>query len=55
MQGFCEGVCALYVSMKKLNLKLDALLVSAAHFLFLHDKQESKERSFSGAAEAMAV
>lgn len=52
MQGFCEGVRTLCVSVKRLNLKLDALLVSTAHFLFLYDKQE---RSFSCAAEAVAV
>lgn len=50
MQGFHQGLRALYISIKRLNIKLDALLVSTAHFLFLYDKQE---RSLSCAAETM--
>lgn len=41
MQGFCEGVCPLYASMKKLQLQLDTALVRTAYFLFLYDEQES--------------
>lgn len=50
MQGFHQGLRALYISIKRLNIKLDALLVSTAHFLFLYDEQE---RSLSCAAETM--
>lgn len=50
--AFCGGVCNLRASLKKLNLKLDARLVSTAHFLFLCDGQE---RSFGCAAEAHVV
>lgn len=52
MQAFCGRVCNLRAPLKKLNLKLDARLVSTAHFLFLYDGQE---RSFSCAAEASVV